>query len=163
MFKKLFKKSSKTTLTAPVNGEIMPLEQVPDPVFSQKIMGDGIAFRPTAGNVVAPIDGEIVLVADTKHAIGIRTTDGIEILIHIGLDTVQLKGEGFTVHVEQGEQVQAGQTLLTCDLDYLRNHAKGIVTPMVISNGHEISATYSKTTETTAIAGETIVLTITKN
>ena len=96
MLSKLFKKR-KLQIYAPVNGEVIPLDQVPDPVFSQKMMGEGVAIMPHNGNIHAPIEGTVILVSDTKHAIGLRSSDGTEILIHIGLETVSLKGKGFTV------------------------------------------------------------------
>ena len=96
------------SILAPLTGRAVPLEQVPDPVFSQKIIGDGIAVIPTEGKIVSPVSGEVVSVADTLHAYGFRTEDGLELLIHVGLETVALKGECFTAHVKTGDHVKAG-------------------------------------------------------
>ena len=107
--------SSKTTnglgksLLAPLSGQVISLEQVPDEVFSQKILGDGIAIIPSDGKLYAPVDGEIASVAETLHAYGFTGADGLEILVHVGLDSVKLKGEGFKSHVQVGEKVTAGQ------------------------------------------------------
>ena len=105
MFKKLFGKKEEpiktVQLLAPITGTALSLDNVPDPVFSEKMMGDGIAIEPSEGIVVSPVDGEIIQVFPTKHAIGIRAKNGTEILIHIGLETVSLKGEGFETHVKQ--------------------------------------------------------------
>ncbi|HLS09868.1 PTS glucose transporter subunit IIA, partial [Lentibacillus sp.] len=132
MFKKLFKKGdSKTEIYAPVNGEIVPLEEVPDPVFSQKMMGDGVAVKPSEGKIYAPVDGEVVQIPDTKHAIGLRANDGTEVLVHIGLETVSLNGEGFTPSVSTGDHVTAGQPLMAFDLEYVRENASSDVMPVV--------------------------------
>ncbi|WP_313893578.1 PTS glucose transporter subunit IIA [Psychrobacillus sp.] len=157
MLSKLFKKKNLEVL-APMNGEVIPLEDVPDPVFSQKMMGEGVAIMPTAGKVLAPMDGEIVLVSDTKHAVGIRAKDGTEILIHVGLETVSLRGEGFTVLVRVGDHVSVGQLLIEVNLEYIREHAKSIVTPIIITNGidKEVQCSYTNA----AIQGETVVMNI---
>ncbi|MDX8361894.1 glucose-specific PTS transporter subunit IIBC [Cytobacillus sp. IB215316] len=119
---------------SPLTGEIKPLEEVPDQVFSQKMMGDGFAILPTDGELVAPVDGKIVNLFPTKHAIGIESTAGREILIHVGIDTVNLKGEGFETLVTQGDKVKAGQPLLKIDLEYIKKHAPSIVTPVIFTN-----------------------------
>jgi PTS system D-glucosamine-specific IIC component len=119
---------------APIEGEIVSLSEVPDQVFSQKMMGDGFAILPSSGKIVAPCDGKIETLFPTKHAIGLTSTSGHEILIHIGIDTVELKGEGFTSHVKQGDQVKKGQHLLDVDLDFLKKHAPSIVTPIIFTN-----------------------------
>jgi PTS system glucose-specific IIA component len=157
MLSKLFKKR-KLQIYAPVNGEIVSLEQVPDPVFSQKMMGEGIAIMPDKGNIHAPVEGTVVLVSDTKHAIGLRSDDGTEILIHIGLETVALKGEGFTVLVAAGDKVSVGQALIEVDWDYIREHAKSIITPIVITNSAEKNVQLEITKE--GIMGETVIMTI---
>lgn len=115
-FFKKNKKETGTQIQAAVNGEIMPITDVKDDVFSTKMLGDGYAIKPTDGQVYAPIAGEITTLFPTKHAIGIKTDKGLEILIHLGLDTVELKGAPFTVSVEKGDKVEAGQVLATMDL-----------------------------------------------
>ncbi len=118
----------------PIEGEIIPITEVEDQVFSQKMMGDGFAVIPANGSVVSPVDGEILNVFPTKHAIGIKSTQGLEILIHIGMDTVNLKGEGFTVLVEEGEKVTKGKEVLKFDLDFIKKSAPSAVTPVIFTN-----------------------------
>jgi glucose PTS system EIICBA or EIICB component len=121
-------------IAAPLSGEVLPLSEVPDQVFSQKMMGDGFAIMPTEGTVVSPVDGKIVNVFPTKHAIGIESTNGREILIHFGIDTVKLNGEGFEALVAQGDEVKKGQELLKVDLEYVKNNAPSIITPIIFTN-----------------------------
>lgn len=160
-FFKKAKQKDALTIVAPVNGEVIPLEEVPDPVFGEKMMGEGIAMLPTDGTFVSPVNGEIVQVAPTKHAIGILAEDGSEILIHIGLETVALKGEGFTVAVKTGDKVKTGQLLVDVDLEHLRTHADHIITPIVITNSMNSDKTYEVTDEKLGQAGETVVMTVT--
>jgi sugar PTS system EIIA component len=155
---KFFKKP-KLEIFAPVNGEIIPIEHVPDPVFSEKMMGDGIAIIPSEGNICSPVAGKIIQVAPTKHAIGILAEDGTEILIHIGLETVALKGEGFSVVVNVGDKVSVGQLLITVDLEFIKTNAKSIVTPIVITNSNEGKKQYIHTDEKEGIAGKTVIMT----
>lgn len=122
------------TLIYPLNGIILPLSEVPDQVFSEKIMGDGFAIDPADGTVLAPIDGEIITVFPTKHAVAIKSKAGTEILIHIGIDTVQLKGKGFDAFVSKGDQVKQGQLLLQVDLEYIKAHASSVITPIIFTN-----------------------------
>ena len=135
--------SSKTTnglvksLLAPLSGQVISLEQVPDEVFSQKILGDGIAIIPTDGKLYAPVDGEIASVAETLHAYGFTGADGLEILVHVGLDSVKLKGEGFKSHVQVGEKVTAGQLVAEVDLQYLESQGVPTITPVLICEGAE--------------------------
>jgi len=142
MLKKIFAKKedvSKTIeLKSYVTGTIVKIEDVPDPVFAEKMMGDGIAILPTEGKITSPVNGEIASVFPTKHAIGIKTANGVEILIHIGLETVSMNGEGFTVHVTEGKKVKVGDALITVDLDMVKKRAKSTVIPMVITNTSEI-------------------------
>jgi PTS system glucose-specific IIA component len=138
MFKKFFSKNTtipKTIeLKAYVSGTIVKLEDVPDPVFSEKMMGDGIAIEPIEGKIVSPVDGEIIQVFPTKHAIGIKTNNGVEILLHIGLETVAMNGEGFNAHVSQGEKVRVGDSLVTFDLELVKEKAKSTIIPIIITN-----------------------------
>ncbi|HAR3656785.1 TPA: PTS transporter subunit EIIC [Staphylococcus aureus] len=121
---------------APLTGEVTPLSEVPDQVFSKKMMGDGIAIKPSQGEVRAPFNGKIQMIFPTKHAIGLVSDSGLELLIHIGLDTVKLNGEGFTLHVEEGQEVKQGDLLINFDLDYIRNHAKSDITPIIVTQGN---------------------------
>lgn len=160
MLKKLFKKNKrKMEIYAPINGQIVSIEDVPDPVFSEKMMGEGIAIIPNEGKVHAPVDGEIVQIPQTKHAVGIRAKDDSEILIHIGLETVSLDGEGFSVSVNVGDTVSVGEPLVQFDLDYVREHAKDIITPIVITNSAEMDKQYVMTEETESKIGETVLIT----
>ncbi|MUK89754.1 PTS system trehalose-specific EIIBC component [Ornithinibacillus sp. L9] len=144
-------------LYAPLTGITKGIEEVPDPTFSQKMMGDGIAIEPTEGKVVSPIDGEVLQVFPTKHAVGLVGKSGIEVLIHIGLETVDLKGEGFESHVKQGDKVKAGDPLITFDLDYIKEKAKSHITPIIITNGDQFE-TLQKTKEKDVIALDSVLL-----
>ncbi|WP_026909244.1 glucose-specific PTS transporter subunit IIBC [Paucisalibacillus globulus] len=119
---------------APIKGEVVPITEVPDQVFSEKMMGDGFAIKPIDGLVVSPVNGTIINAFPTKHALGIKSEGGREILIHFGLDTVNLKGEGFELLVGEGDEVKVGQALLKVDLDYIGKHAKSTITPIVFTN-----------------------------
>ncbi|HFN9192058.1 glucose-specific PTS transporter subunit IIBC [Staphylococcus aureus] len=121
---------------APLTGEVTSLSEVPDQVFSEKMMGDGIAIKPSQGEVRAPFNGKVQMIFPTKHAIGLVSDSGLELLIHIGLDTVKLNGEGFTLHVEEGQEVKQGDLLINFDLDYIRNHAKSDITPIIVTQGN---------------------------
>ncbi|SHH42874.1 PTS sugar transporter subunit IIA [Virgibacillus chiguensis] len=161
MLKKLFKKSKEQIIYAPLNGDILPLEEVPDPVFSQKMMGEGIAIMPSDGKLVSPINGKVVQIPDTKHAIGLVADDGTEILIHVGLETVALKGKGFDVKVQADDTVKLGDLLMDIDLAYIKEHASSTVTPIIITNNTDGSKQLSYTDETKSIAQETTLITIT--
>lgn len=119
---------------SPIKGEIKPITEVPDAVFSGKMMGDGFAIVPAEGIVVSPVDGKIVNLFPTKHAIGLLSDSGREILIHFGIDTVNLKGEGFEALVSENDRVQKGQPLLKVDLEHIKNNAKSTITPIVFTN-----------------------------
>lgn len=119
---------------APLDGKLVDLKDVPDKVFSQKMMGDGFAIEPSHGEVVSPVDGTVETLFPTKHALVIRSDNGREVLIHIGLDTVKLNGEGFEALVEQRAKVKAGQPLLRVDLDRIREKVPSLVTPVIFTN-----------------------------
>ena len=122
------------------DGEVIALEQVKDPVFSQKMMGDGFAVEPENGNIVSPVSGTVSSVFPTKHALGIVTEAGLEVLVHIGLDTVSLEGKPFTVHVSEGQKVAAGDLLVTADLDAIREAGRETSTIVVFTNGDAIKS-----------------------
>ncbi|MDU9297092.1 glucose-specific PTS transporter subunit IIBC [Staphylococcus pseudintermedius] len=126
--------SRSVTIVAPCDGEVIPLSEVPDQVFSGGMMGDGVGFIPRQSEIVAPFHGKVKALFPTKHAIGIESTDGVELLIHIGIDTVKLNGEGFESFVKVGDEVAEGQLLMKVDLEYLQQHASSIVTPMIVTN-----------------------------
>ena len=112
------------------NGHYLELDQLSDPTFAQKMLGDGFAIDPTDGNIVSPVDGEVTTVFPTKHAIGFKTAGGLEVLLHMGLDTVELKGAGFDVQVADGDQVKHGQLVAKVDLESIK--AAGKQTPMIV-------------------------------
>ncbi|MBU3134769.1 glucose-specific PTS transporter subunit IIBC [Clostridium gasigenes] len=124
-------------IIAPLTGRIVKLEEVPDKVFAEKIMGDGFAIEPKDNIVVAPVDGEIAILFPTKHAIGMVTSEGLELLIHVGIDTVKLNGEGFKAFVKQGDKVKAGDKLLEVDFKMIKEKVPSIITPIVFSNLNE--------------------------
>jgi PTS system glucose-specific IIA component len=144
---------------APITGKLVAIEDVPDPTFGQKMMGDGVAIEPTEGKVVAPVDGEIMQVFPTKHAIGIKTKGGLELLLHIGLETVNMKGEGFTTHVKEGDKVQVGDTLVDFDLALIKEKAASTITPIVITNMDHMDRVI-KESATDVVRGETPLLTV---
>jgi glucose PTS system EIICBA or EIICB component len=121
-------------IVSPIKGVLKPITEVPDQVFAGKMMGDGFAIEPSEGTVVSPVNGKIVNLFPTKHAIGILSDTGREILIHVGIDTVKLKGQGFETLVSENEIVKQGQPLLKVDLAYIKEHATSIVTPIVFTN-----------------------------
>ena len=127
---------------APGTGHIIPLSEVPDKVFSEKMMGDGIGFVPEKGEIVAPFDGTVKTIFPTKHAIGLESDTGIEVLIHIGIDTVKLNGEGFESLVDVNEPVTQGQPLMEINLAYLKEHAPSVVTPVIITNQGDKTLTF---------------------
>ena len=122
------------SFVAPIKGELVAITDVPDAVFAGKMMGDGFAIIPSDGTVVSPVDGKIVNLFPTKHALGILAENGREILIHFGIDTVKLKGEGFETLVSENDQVKQGQPLLKVNLDYIKENATATITPVVFTN-----------------------------
>ncbi len=132
-------KASGTFIASPINGELMTLAQVPDETFASKVLGDGFAIKPTDGVVYAPVDGKIAQLFRTNHAVGILTDEGLEVLIHVGIDTVKMNGQGFNAFVKKGDVVLRGQKLLEFDLDLVRSQAKSDITPIVITNMDKVS------------------------
>ena len=141
----LFNKNKSISITAPMTGDIMEITQVEDEVFSEKMVGDGIAINPSEGIVVSPVKGEILQVFPTKHALGIKTEEGLEILIHIGIDTVELKGNGFKTYVKAGDRVETGDKLLEVDLNFIKENGKSIVSPIIITNMEMVKSISTKT------------------
>ena len=125
---------NKITISSPLNGEIVPLTEVKDETFASEMMGKGIAINPKEGKVVSPINGTVQMIFKTKHAIGLKSQDGAEILIHIGMDTVQLDGKHFTAHVKDGDKVKVGDTLVEFDMDAIKKEGYELVTPVIITN-----------------------------
>ena len=147
-------------LGAPVEGEAVELSKVSDPTFGEEILGKGVAIIPSVGKVVAPIDGTIAMVFDTKHALSMTSDSGIEILIHIGLDTVTLKGEPFTAHAAAGDKVKAGDLLLEFDIEAIKAAGLDTIVPMVICNTPDYSEIQTSAGKSVKLLDE--VLTVTK-
>ena len=144
MFKKLKEKLSKVDnksifIGSPIEGMAISIKEVNDPTFSEEMLGKGVAIIPSNGRVVAPVDGEISVLFETKHAVSIKSEQGIEILIHIGLDTVKLKGEAFTTYVKVGDKVKAGDLLIEFDIEKIKSSGYDTTTPIVICNTLELS------------------------
>ena len=137
------------------DGQVVALEQVEDPVFAQKMMGDGFAVEPSNGNIVSPVSGTVSSIFPTKHALGLVTDSGLEVLVHIGLDTVSLEGKPFTVHVSEGQKVAAGDLLVTADLDAIREAGRKTSTVVVFTNAEAIKSV--KLEQTGSLAAKTAV------
>lgn len=129
---KFLKQNKSIEIYAPVIGQVVKLEDVPDEIFANKLLGDGMAFIFETSTVFSPCDGEVVMIAETKHAIGIKTKNNDEIMIHIGLDTVNYGGEGFEVLVESGDKVNAGMPLIKIDQDFFSKNNVNMITPMIV-------------------------------
>ncbi|MDM7883108.1 PTS glucose transporter subunit IIA [Staphylococcus borealis] len=164
MFKKLFGKGKEVNkeieIYASLTGEYINIEDIPDPVFAQKMMGEGFGINPTEGEVVSPIEGKVDNVFPTKHAIGLKADNGLEILVHIGLDTVQLDGQGFEILVSSGDTVQVGDPLLKFDLEYIKNNAKDVISPIIITNSDQTESIHVNDVKA-VIKGETKVVDVT--
>lgn len=131
-----FKKNTnkETKLVAPMTGKVIDLSKVPDPVFSERLTGDGIAIDPTGDVIVAPADGELTLVFKTMHAFAITLDNGAELLVHIGIDTVSLNGEGFQQLVEAGTKVKAGTPIIKIDKEFILSKGFSLITPVLVTN-----------------------------
>ncbi|MCF6465809.1 PTS sugar transporter subunit IIA [Clostridium sp. Cult2] len=136
---KFFKKNKFIEIVAPITGNILSIEEVPDKVFSEKMIGDGLAINPTEGKVVSPIDGTVVTIFPTNHAIGLVTKEGLEILIHIGLDTVELDGLGFKRIIEKDSKVKKGDLLMEFDINTIKEKGKSPITPIIITNMDKVN------------------------
>jgi PTS system D-glucosamine-specific IIC component len=134
IMKVIRKDVQRVPFSSPVQGRMIPIEEVPDPIFADKIVGNGAAFLPEKGELVAPISGTVVHVHPSKHALGISSEEGLEVLLHIGIDTVKLQGKWFNALVKEGDKVKAGDLLIRFQLQKIRKHCKSMATPMVITN-----------------------------
>lgn len=152
--------SGSIEIIAPLSGEIVNIEDVPDVVFAEKIVGDGIAIKPAGNKIVAPVDGTIGKIFETNHAFSIESVDGIELFVHFGIDTVELKGEGFKRIAEEGQSVKKGDLIIEFDLALLEEKAKSVLTPVVISNMDEIKELIKLSGSVTV--GETVIMRIKK-
>lgn len=160
IFDRFQSKSKKAwEITAPVAGECVPLQEVSDPTFAQEMLGRGVAIRPTDGRVTAPSDGIVTTMFPTGHAVAMTTRDGIEILVHVGLDTVNLGGEGFTKYVEEGQQVKKGDLLIEADLQKIGEQYETI-TPVVICNTQDYEKVEGLTGKTVTAQDSVIRITV---
>lgn len=132
-----------TALVSPLTGKVVPLEEVDDDVFSQRIMGDGVAVLPSEGRVVAPASGTVGKLFEGGHGFAIETGDGLQVLVHVGLETVHLKGDGFTVKASEGDEVAAGDEIVAVDLDRMRELAIDMVSPVVVISGQDVTVSAS--------------------
>jgi glucose-specific phosphotransferase system IIA component len=127
------------TLISPAAGKIIPIAAVNDQAFASKSMGDGFAIEPTDGTIYAPYSGEVTVAFPTGHAYGIKSASGKEVLIHVGMDTVELNGKGFQMRVHQGDHVKQGDVLAVADLDYIRSQGKSTIIPVIFTDGTPVS------------------------
>ena len=133
------KTSTAVSLIAPLSGRLVPIERVPDPVFAEKMVGDGISIDPVSQTLLAPCDGEVIQLHPSSHAVTLKTAEGLEVLMHIGLDTVTLRGEGFEPRVKVGDRVRTGDPLIDFDADYVALHARSLLTQIVITNSDQVA------------------------
>ncbi len=138
-FQNLFAKDSGIKIGAPVSGTLVSIKEVSDPTFSDEILGKGAAVIPSNGRICAPADGTVSTVFPTGHAATLTTEDGVEILIHVGLDTVKLDGKHFTIHAQEGQKVSKGDLLLEADIEQIKAEGYDIITPVVICNSDDFS------------------------
>jgi len=151
----IFKKNTK--VIAPISGKVIALEMVPDPVFSAKVVGDGVAIDELTGDVAcAPLDGTVALIFRTNHAFAIKTKEGIELLVHIGIDTVELNGEGFERLVEEGAVVKAGEPIIRFNREIITNSGRSLASPVIITTPDQIGK-ITISTEGKVTAGQEVV------
>ncbi len=149
-FNKLFQ-GNKIEIGSPVNGEIVPITEVKDPTFAEEMIGKGVAVVPSDGRFYAPSDGTLVALFPTGHAYAINTDDGAEILVHIGIDTVKLNGECYTVHAKQGDKVKKGDLIVEVDLDGVKSAGYDYITPVIVSNHAKFSGFEKKSGKVSAL------------
>lgn len=138
-FQNLFGKESGIAVGAPTAGKLVSIKEVNDPTFSEEILGKGVAVIPSGNRICSPIEGTVTTVFPTGHAAAITSSEGAEVLIHVGLDTVKLDGKHFTIHAEEGQKVQKGDLLLEADLEQIKAEGYDIITPIIICNSDEFS------------------------
>lgn len=162
MFKNLFGKkeeepvNKEQEITSPINGKYVKLEDIPDPVFAEKMMGEGFGVEPSDGAVISPVTGHIMQVFPTNHAVGIKSDNGVEVLIHIGLETVAMDGKGFTGHVAEGDRVDVGDKLVDFDMSLVDSEATSTISPVIITNSDSMESFDILETDE-LLAGETVV------
>ncbi len=136
MFK--FLRSKEIEIIAPMTGKAINIREVPDPVFAEKMLGEGVAIEPTDGLVLSPCKGKVVQIFPTNHAVGIEVKAGIDLLVHLGIDTVELNGKGFERLVEEGQEVEVGTPLIKMDIDLVAREGKSTVTPIIVTTMDQI-------------------------
>ena len=157
----IFKKNAGTPVKAPASGQIKGIETVIDPVFSEKMMGDGIAIQYEGGEIKAPVSGTIsTIILPSCHAFGICGDNGVEILVHVGLETVNLKGQGFKLMKNQGDHVNQGETVLVVNYDLLRAKGIDLITPVVVTNSNEFEII--KKSQGKCVSGDTVIFEVKK-
>ncbi len=152
---------TRLVLKAPLSGIVVPLDHVPDPVFAQRMVGDGVSIDPVTASLTSPCDGRVVQIHSAAHAVTVASSEGVEILMHIGLDTVQLKGRGFTPRVKAGDAVRAGDVLIDFDADYVATHARSLMTEIVITSTERVAAMQPASGSVTAGADTILSITLT--
>lgn len=144
------KKKREISIIAPITGRIVPLEQVPDPAFAQKIIGDGIAIEPTKGVLVAPFDGHVIHLIHSHHSLVLGHESGLELLVHIGVNTVSLQGKPFKPQVQSGDKVKTGQMLIEFDIAQIKAAGLSVITPIIVANGDLVAELRTNAGDVTA-------------
>ena len=153
----ILKNKKITQLLAPISGQIIPIEEIPDEAFAQKIVGDGIGIDPISEFVLAPCDGHIGKIFRSNHGFSLISKTGLEIFVHYGVDTVKFEGKGFKRIAVEGAEVKAGDKILKADLDFLKKNAKSVITLVIISNMDELR-TFRVSEARDVVAGETVII-----
>ena len=146
------------TILAPMTGTAVAITDVPDPIFEEKILGDGIAIVPTEGQIVSPVDGIVSKVAETGHIYGFTTDEGVELLVHVGLETVALNGKCFQIHAKVGDKVKAGDLIAEADLEFIKETGRNSITPIVIGSSLEGKELVCE--KGAVEAGKTVIMTL---
>ena len=149
-------------ILSPLTGEAKELSQANDPVFAQGVMGQGVLIQPSEGKLVAPVDATVSVLFPTKHAVGLVSTDGVELLMHIGMDTVNLEGQGFTAHVAQGDSVKAGDLLITFDIGAIKAAGYLTETPVIITNQDAFAPADLPNLPTSVVSGQALLAAVKK-
>ena len=152
-----FSKNKSKELKATQTGELIEITTLPDPVFAEKMLGDGFAIKPSDGKVYSPASGTVIDIQDSLHAYGIETPDGLQLLVHIGINTVDLNGEGFTSHVKKGDKINAGELLATADLDFIKSKGYPTETITLITNLENVKS-IKPISPQSVIGGTTVAL-----
>ncbi len=157
LFQNLFRKNDGITLVSPAEGKLVNIKEVSDPTFSEEILGKGVAVIPSDGRFYAPADGTVTTIFPTGHAAAVTTEDGVEVLIHIGLDTVKLDGKHFNIIASEGQKVKAGDLLIEADLEQIRSEGYDIITPIIICNSDDFAEILPEA-DRDVVQGDTIIV-----